>query len=207
MPGVGTSSDVPRATAGTAVMLLTLYVDGTGTSGARYAGVEQAASGTVSAIRILRMTATLVPHRQRWTPRMERLYAFRFRCGLLPAPIDDATDEHVEEWCEEKSEEGDTKHSGEHRDAHHPPHLRARSTRNDEWNDARNERKGGHQNRTQSDPCRLESATRRRSRKPGTSVRSELLRAATTSSRTARRERETRAECRAGRPEWRYCRP
>src|ERR1700674_3008150 len=102
------------------------------------------------------MTATLIPHRQRRPPRMERVYAFWFRCWLFLAPIDDAADQHVEEWCEEKSKEGDAKHSGEHSDAHHAPHLRARSTCNNEWDDAGDERKGGHQNRTQSDSSCLE---------------------------------------------------
>src|SRR5882672_6036663 len=36
------------------------------------------------------------------------------------------------------------------------PHLRARSTRYNEWNDAGDERKRGHQNRTKSDPGGLE---------------------------------------------------
>src|ERR1700674_1958916 len=102
------------------------------------------------------MTATLIPHRQRRPPRMERVYAFWFRCWLFLAPIDDAADEHVEEWCEEKSKEGDAKHSREHSDAHHPPHLCARSTCNNQWYDARNECKRSHQNRTQSDPSCLE---------------------------------------------------
>jgi hypothetical protein len=49
------------------------------------------------------MTTTLIPHRQRWTPCVERLYAFWFRSWLPLAPVDDAADQHVEERCEKKS--------------------------------------------------------------------------------------------------------
>src|SRR5580765_311006 len=129
------SSDAPRTAAGTGVTVLTLYVEGTGTSGARYAGVEQAPSNPASAGRILRMGTTLIPRGPRWTPAVERFYIIRLSRGLLMRPVDGAADENIEERREEKSKERDAKHSREHGDTHHPPHLRACSTRDDEWND------------------------------------------------------------------------
>src|SRR5512132_2927107 len=61
----------------TEVLASTLYEEGTGTSDARYAGVEQAASNPANAVKNLRMTFTLSPHRQRRPPRMERFNVFR----------------------------------------------------------------------------------------------------------------------------------
>src|SRR3979409_2332078 len=97
------SSDAPRESAVTGETLVTLYVEGTGTSGARYAGVEQAASNPASAGRILRMGTTLIPRGQRWTPAVERFYIIRFGCRFLVGPIDGTADENVEERRKEKS--------------------------------------------------------------------------------------------------------
>src|SRR5258708_22358556 len=101
------------------------------------------------------MTTTLIPHRQRGAPVMERFNVVRFLTRLGPS-VDDTPHEHVEERSEYKSEESDAEHSREHGDAHHSAHLGAGAARDDERHNSHNERKRRHENRSKSDTRCLE---------------------------------------------------
>src|SRR2546423_2001735 len=137
LAGVSPIWDAARASAVTGVMPPTMYAEGTGTSGALYAGVEQPTNTALSADRDLRMGAALISCHQRWPPWMERFDVVGYllerlaghRHRSLGTPVHVSAHQHVEERCEEKSKEGYTEHPREHGDSHHAPHLRAGGTR------------------------------------------------------------------------------
>src|SRR2546428_13803527 len=155
--------DASGAAAGAAATGLMPYAAGTGTSAARYAGVEQPTNTALSTVRDLCMSAALISGHQRWSPWMERLDAVESldrRAGCwhrsLSAPVHVSAHQHVEERREEQPQERYAEHSREYGDSHPPPHLGAGAAGNDQRYDTGDERKGRHQNWTQPDASRLE---------------------------------------------------
>src|SRR5262249_51378643 len=71
----------------------------------------------------------------------------------MPAP---PVQQHVEHRSEKQPEEGDAEHAREYRYAHRVPHFRSRAAREDERNDAHDEREGRHQDGTEPQAAGLQ---------------------------------------------------
>src|SRR2546423_3759570 len=106
------------------------------------------------------MGTTLSLHGERRTPRMDWLNIIRNCHRLvdwaLDSPVDETTNDRVEQRREDQAKESHAEHTGENGDAHHAPHLSAGATGDDERDDARDERKRGHQDWPQTNARRFQ---------------------------------------------------
>src|SRR6185437_14163239 len=92
------------------------------------------------------------------TPPTSAFFASSIRNPDLAtrSQVGEAAHQHIEDRREDQPEHGDAEHPEEYGDTDRLAHFGPRAGRKHQRQHAENERKRGHQNRTQSQPARLD---------------------------------------------------